>query len=113
LIYDRARFVHNCIEPGDISILKEQVKDMQLSALNIIKNPDTKKDLEKITTFHGYLSSGAFIGYQMIKIANSKNINLIFTTAYLGKESDEFIKNLTKENYEKFLHNKLANKYNL
>jgi formylmethanofuran dehydrogenase subunit E len=43
--------------------------------LNIVKNPDTKKDLEKITTFHGYLSSGAFIGYQMLKIAK-KQLNI-------------------------------------
>lgn len=37
--------------------------------LNKVKDPQTKKDLEKIVKFHGYLSSGAYIGYQMLNIA--------------------------------------------
>ena len=37
--------------------------------LNKIKDPETRKDLEKIIEFHGYLSSGAYIGYQMLNIA--------------------------------------------
>ncbi len=37
--------------------------------LNKIKDPETRKDLEKIIKFHGYLSSGAYIGYQMLNIA--------------------------------------------
>jgi len=37
--------------------------------LNKIENPETKKDLQKIIKFHGYLSSGAYIGYQMLNIA--------------------------------------------
>ena len=32
-------------------------------------DPQTKKDLEKLINFHGYLSSGALIGYQMLNIA--------------------------------------------
>jgi formylmethanofuran dehydrogenase subunit E len=34
-----------------------------------IQAPETKRDLEKIEKFHGYLSSGALIGYQMLQIA--------------------------------------------
>ena len=37
--------------------------------LNKVKDPETRKDLEKIIKFHGYLSSGAYIGYQMLNIA--------------------------------------------
>jgi len=37
--------------------------------LNQIKDPQMKEDLEKIIKFHGYLSSGALIGYQMLNIA--------------------------------------------
>jgi len=37
--------------------------------LNRIEDTETKKDLEKIIKFHGYLSSGAYIGYQMLNIA--------------------------------------------
>jgi len=37
--------------------------------LNKVKDPQMKKDLEKIIKFHGYLSSGALIGYQMLNIA--------------------------------------------
>ncbi len=37
--------------------------------LNKIKDPNMKEDLEKIIKFHGYLSSGALIGYQMLNIA--------------------------------------------
>jgi formylmethanofuran dehydrogenase subunit E len=37
--------------------------------LKRIEDPQMKKDLEKIIKFHGYLSSGALIGYQMLNIA--------------------------------------------
>jgi len=37
--------------------------------LNRIEDTETKKDIEKIIKFHGYLSSGAYIGYQMLNIA--------------------------------------------
>ena len=37
--------------------------------LKKIKDPQMKEDLKKIIKFHGYLSSGALIGYQMLNIA--------------------------------------------
>jgi formylmethanofuran dehydrogenase subunit E len=37
--------------------------------LEKVKDPQMKEDLEKIIKFHGYLSSGALIGYQMLNIA--------------------------------------------
>ena len=37
--------------------------------LENVENPQMKEDLEKIIKFHGYLSSGALIGYQMLNIA--------------------------------------------
>lgn len=37
--------------------------------LNKVKDPQMRNDLEKIINFHGYLSSGALIGYQMLNIA--------------------------------------------
>ena len=37
--------------------------------LNNVKDPQTKEDLKKIVKFHGFLSSGAYIGYQMLNIA--------------------------------------------
>ena len=40
--------------------------------LNSVKNPHMKEDLEKIINFHGYLSSGALIGYQMLNIAKKE-----------------------------------------
>ena len=43
-----------------------------MDILNQIEDPKMKKDLEKITNFHGYLSSGALIGYQMLKIAKKE-----------------------------------------
>jgi len=43
-----------------------------MEILDRIEDPETKRDLEKIIQFHGYLSSGAFIGYQMLKIAKNK-----------------------------------------
>jgi formylmethanofuran dehydrogenase subunit E len=43
-----------------------------MEILNRIDDPETRRDLEKIIKFHGYLSSGAFIGYQMLKIAREK-----------------------------------------
>ena len=39
--------------------------------LNNIKDPQVKKDLKKIIKFHGFLSSGALIGYQMLNIAKN------------------------------------------
>jgi len=43
-----------------------------MEILDKIDDPETRGDLEKIIKFHGYLSSGAFIGYQMLKIAKEK-----------------------------------------
>lgn len=37
--------------------------------LKKIEDPQMREDLEKIIKFHGYLSSGALIGYQMLNIA--------------------------------------------
>jgi len=37
--------------------------------LKNVKDPQMREDLEKIIKFHGYLSSGALIGYQMLNIA--------------------------------------------
>ena len=34
--------------------------------------------------------------FEMIKIASKRNVNLIFTSCYLGKESDKFFKPLVK-----------------
>ena len=49
--------------------------------LENVENPQMKEDLEKIIKFHGYLSSGALIGYQMLNIAKRE----------LGIEEDEKI----------------------
>jgi len=43
--------------------------------LNKIKDPQVKKDLKKIIKFHGFLSSGALVGYQMLNIAK-KQLNI-------------------------------------
>ena len=40
--------------------------------LNNIKDPQIKKDLKKIIKFHGFLASGALIGYQMLNIAKKQ-----------------------------------------
>ena len=52
--------------------------------LKVIEDPQMKKDLEKIIKFHGYLSSGALIGYQMLNIAkrelNIKDNEKIYVT---------------------------------
>jgi formylmethanofuran dehydrogenase subunit E len=37
--------------------------------LNKIDDPSMKEDIKKLIKFHGYLSSGALIGYQMLNIA--------------------------------------------
>ena len=43
--------------------------------LKRIEDPQMKEDLRKIIRFHGYLSSGALIGYQMLNIAK-KELNI-------------------------------------
>ena len=40
--------------------------------LNKIKDPQVKKDLKKIIKFHGFLSTGALVGYQMLNIAKKQ-----------------------------------------
>lgn len=43
-----------------------------MKAEDYVKDEQTQKDLEKIIKFHGHLSSGALIGYQMLKIAEKE-----------------------------------------
>ena len=40
--------------------------------INNIQDPQVKKDLKKIISFHGFLSSGVIIGYQMLNIAKKQ-----------------------------------------
>ncbi len=53
--------------------------------LNKIDDPSMKEDIRKIIKFHGYLSSGALIGYQMLNIAkrelNIKDDEKIYVTS--------------------------------
>ncbi|MCE7699175.1 MAG: FmdE family protein, partial [Methanobacterium paludis] len=39
--------------------------------LNKINDPDLKAQIEKVVPFHGYLSTGAFIGIQMLNLARN------------------------------------------
>ncbi|MCK9151945.1 FmdE family protein [Methanobacterium alcaliphilum] len=83
--------------------------------LNLIEDPQMREDMEKLIKFHGHLSSGALIGYQMLQIAKRKMDILDGEKIFVAAESQNCLpdpfqiiwgsttgnKRLTVHNYEK------------